>query len=617
MATSTPDVRDTLEGGYGRVLRRIKDVLFEGLLVAATLVGILALFVLFALIGSDALGLSRAEPSWYLVYLGTLVAPTGLYTLYVRSRPAVASVNALAFGVTFGGLALSLCTFVVADALEPLDVAAYFLGVVGPPAVVLGHARLRGETSLTGPAVPLSILVGVLGVTGVGGPLGSRLDGLFGALTDPVIYAVFVGGPLLAILGYARRYSSPGPDEVSLLSVPVRLVGLGALWIPIGVAVVVGVYDPLTAVLDPLSDWLLFAIFTTGPAAGLLGVTATRRWNRRYGLATAGVVVGLAVLATQVGPIVNFGPELSLVLASGFLAPVGVVAADTVDNRSEGRVGLLGPAVVVGGILLGAVIESQYAVVGPDTWLRPVFLTESWSGFRPEQAGIYPPLVGSLIIVSLMTALSFPVGVGAALYLEEYAPDTGLWGRLTTALDINISNLAGVPSVVYGLLGLALFQQALGLYPGLVVAGSVTLGLLILPIVIVASQEALRSVPDEFRQAASGLGASRWQTTRRVVLPEAFPGILTGTILAIGRAIGETAPLVMLSFATTTFSAPNGLLDDGTALPLQIFAAKANDIPEYRTGVVAAAAIVLLVLMLVLNATAILLRNRYQRDEQQ
>ncbi len=165
--------------------------------------------------------------------------------------------------------------------------------------------------------------------------------------------------------------------------------------------------------------------------------------------------------------------------------------------------------------------------------------------------------------------------------------------------------------------GLRLVQQALGLYPGLVVAGSVTLGLLILPIVIVASQEALRSVPDEFRQAASGLGASRWQTTRRVVLPEAFPGILTGTILAIGRAIGETAPLVMLSFATTTFSAPNGLLDDGTALPLQIFAAKANDIPEYRTGVVAAAAIVLLVLMLVLNATAILLRNRYQRDEQQ
>jgi len=166
--------------------------------------------------------------------------------------------------------------------------------------------------------------------------------------------------------------------------------------------------------------------------------------------------------------------------------------------------------------------------------------------------------------------------------------------------------------VVYGLLGLALFRQVFGLQPGILIAAAATLGLLSLPIVIVASQEALRSVPNEYRLGSYGMGASRWQTLRNVVLPEAVPGILTGTILALGRAIGETAPLVMIGVATTRFSPPNGLFSGATALPLQIFAAAGNAKPEYRTGVLAAAAIVLLVLMLVMNATAILIRNRYE-----
>jgi len=210
--------------------------------------------------------------------------------------------------------------------------------------------------------------------------------------------------------------------------------------------------------------------------------------------------------------------------------------------------------------------------------------------------------------------MAFPVGVGAAIYLEEYAPESGWKGRLANLLELNIANLAGVPSVVYGLLGLALFNNTLGFGPGLVFSASATLGLLILPIVIVSSQEAVRSVPDSLRQASYGMGASRWQTLRNVVLPEAVPGILTGTILALGRAIGETAPLIIIAVSTTTFTAPNGLFAGGAALPLKIFSTSANAIPEYRKGVVAALAVVLLVLMITMNAVAIVIRNRYQRD---
>jgi phosphate transport system permease protein len=212
-----------------------------------------------------------------------------------------------------------------------------------------------------------------------------------------------------------------------------------------------------------------------------------------------------------------------------------------------------------------------------------------------------------------MALMAFPVGVGAAIYLEEYASETGWAGRLANLVEINISNLAGVPSVVYGLLGLALFNNTLDFAPGLVISAAATLGLLILPIVIVAAQEAIRSVPDSLRQASYGMGGSRWQTLRNVVLPEAVPGILTGTILALGRAIGETAPLIIIAVPTTTFSTPDGLFSSGAALPLRIFSSSANAIPEYRKGVVAALAVVLLVLMLTMNAIAIVVRNRYQR----
>ena len=202
-----------------------------------------------------------------------------------------------------------------------------------------------------------------------------------------------------------------------------------------------------------------------------------------------------------------------------------------------------------------------------DSWLTPTLLAESWSDFRPEQAGIYPQIVGSMMIVGIMTFLSFPVGVSAAIYLEEYAPDGGLRGRLASVLDVNISNLAGVPSVVYGLLGLALFIRVLNMPTGAVMVGGLAIGILILPIVIISAQEAIRAVPDSHREAAYGMGATRWQTTRSVVLPQAIPGILTGTILAVGRAIGETAPLLMIGAASSVRLAPGGFFDQLPAMP--------------------------------------------------
>ena len=417
---------------------------------------------------------------------------------------------------------------------------------------------------------------------------------------DVLIHAAFAVVPSLSVVAYGRRY---GEGRLTGPGVPVTFfAGLGLGWL---------VYEPVSAALGELDDWIAFVVLVTVPVAGVMGALAGRRWNRRTGLGTAGLVVLGALLTTFVALGRGIDPSLWLVLASGFVAPVAFLVVDTLDRHPEGRVGLLGPAILVGGLLLGVWIEGKAGIAGLDAWLTPTLLLESWSDFRPEQAGIYPQLLGSIMIVSLMTLMAFPVGVGAAVYLEEYAPKAGWGGVLADVVDVNISNLAGVPSVVYGLLGLALAREVFDLTPGILIIAAMTLALLVLPIVIVSAQEALRSVPDEYRRGSYGLGGSRWQTVRNVVLPEALPGILTGTILAIGRAIGETAPLVMIALATTRFSPPDGLFSGATALPLQIFAAKGHNVPEYRTGVVAAASIVLLTLMLLMNATAILIRSRF------
>jgi phosphate transport system permease protein len=239
------------------------------------------------------------------------------------------------------------------------------------------------------------------------------------------------------------------------------------------------------------------------------------------------------------------------------------------------------------------------------SWLSRDFLT-SYPSRIPERAGVKSAILGTLWMMGLTAAITFPLGVGAAIYLEEYAPDN--W--LTRLLQTNIANLAGVPSVVYGILGLALFVRYFALERS-VLAGALTLSLLILPVVIIASQEAIRAVPRSLRMASYGLGATRWQTIRGQVLPAALPGILTGTILSLSRAIGETAPLIMIGALTFIAFPPTSPMSPFTVLPIQIFNWASRPQSEFH-DLAAAAIVVLLAALLTMNAAAIWLRNRYR-----
>ena len=224
-----------------------------------------------------------------------------------------------------------------------------------------------------------------------------------------------------------------------------------------------------------------------------------------------------------------------------------------------------------------------------------------------ERAGILPALVGSVWTLVLTAVIAFPLGVGTAIWLEEYAPES-TWKKL---VETNIANLAGVPSIVYGILGLAVFVRFAALGRS-ILAASLTLALLILPVIIIASQEAIKAVPGTIRLGSYALGATRWETIRYHVFPLALPGILTGTILALSRAVGEAAPLIVVGALAFVPFIPDGPLDQFTVLPIQIF----NWINEAKIEfhyVAASAIIVLLVVLLTMNAAAILLRNRYSR----
>ncbi len=241
-------------------------------------------------------------------------------------------------------------------------------------------------------------------------------------------------------------------------------------------------------------------------------------------------------------------------------------------------------------------------------WLDKQFLTEFPSRF-PERAGIKSALWGTLWLISLTAAISIPVGVAAAIYLEEYAKRN----RINTVIEVSIANLAGVPSIVYGILGLAMFVRWLNLGRS-VLAGAMTMSLLILPVIIIASREALRAVPSSIRLAAYALGATPLQTIRHHVIPAALPGILTGTILALSRAIGETAPLIMIGALTYVAFVPRGPMDAFTALPIQIFNWVSRPQEEFHE-LAAAGIVVLLVVLLLMNATAVFIRHRAQRHQ--
>ncbi len=235
--------------------------------------------------------------------------------------------------------------------------------------------------------------------------------------------------------------------------------------------------------------------------------------------------------------------------------------------------------------------------------LTPGFLTETPSRF-PDRGGIRPAIIGSLYLGLIVIVVAVPIGVGAALYLEEYAPKA--WW--TALIEINIGNLAGVPSIVYGLLGLGVFNYLLG-FGATLLSGALTLALLSLPVIIVTAREAIRAVPDSLRQASYGLGSTKWQTIQHHILPYAIPGILTGVIISVSRAIGDAASLVVVG-AVSFLTFNPGLFQRFMALPIQIFSYVSRPEPGFANAA-AAAIIVLILLILILNAIAIVIRQRY------
>jgi len=350
------------------------------------------------------------------------------------------------------------------------------------------------------------------------------------------------------------------------------------------------------------------------PVAVVVGLFVRRqRENNRDGAIAAVLTLVGAAAGFGVAPVVGITPFVWMLLVTVTAVPVGLYV-ESIVRRGAGVSGLAFPLIVVGGIVASVVLTDTLGFAGPTPWLDWGFLTNAPSR-TPEDAGFYPPLVGSVMMLLIIVISAFPVGVGAALYLEEYAPQRGRWGRLVDLIEVNIGNLAGVPSVVYGVLGLALFIRAGGLGSGTALVGGFTVGLLILPIVIISSQEAISAVPDSMRQASYGMGATKWQTTRNVVLPEALPGIMTGNILAMGRAIGETAPLLIIGAPAVVRIAPSSFTNKFSAMPRQIYTWSGEIDAAFRHGVLAAGVVTLLVVLLLMNGAAILIRNKYQRRE--
>ena len=538
--------------GFGQVSRTVGTV-FRYLLLAATMFGIVTLAVLLVYVANDAIRPLTADPGWYLTYFLTLVVPTLLVGAYVRTRDRAA----FSFGVFLVGLLVVSLMFsggvglLVVDVIPPLVALSFALGLAIPAAVAVALTRNSHRISFTTRLVATSFAF-YLSLFGLPGPIGD-------AAGLPQVVPSFVQ---------------------FIQSIPV---------IPV--------------------DWMMVAAVVGGGSAAAVGAYVAGVRDARSGLYAGLAAFAVSVASAVVGPFVGIDPVPAVVVAAVALVPTAAYAWRGAFGENGTPVGLGFAATVVVGALVGAAAVEAFGFAGPQSWVDWQFLTSSHSGSAVD-AGLYPAIGGSILLMSTVAALSFPLGVGAAVYLEEYAPDNAL----TRFVDVNISNLAGVPSVVYGLLGLGVFVTYLGQSAGTVLVGGATLALLILPIVIISSREAIRSVPSDLRQASYGMGATRWQTVRNVVLPEAFPGILTGTILALGRAIGETAPLIMIGAPNVVFSLPTALNSKVSAMPLQVYAWSSLFASEdFYTKAVPAGVVVLLAVLLAMNSVAIVLRNKFER----
>jgi len=550
---------------------RLRGRVFEVLCAGATVFGITVVTGLLLYVATDAVRPFSADTGWHLVFVATLVLPSvslvGYYLLRDRAAGTVAytSLGVPVVGLLAGGGLVILFR----ELVTPQGWLGIVLALGLAAGTVSAHRRLRPTAALE--RFGVLVLAPLLTLFGI--PSMSVDFTLATPLTGTELFAVAFTTPSLL----------PSVGDLLFLS-PV---------LPVGWMVLVGTIA--------LPAGLGFGAFVARRRDDGRGVR-----EFAVGAAIVGAVGGLA------GLLFGITPDWGVLLATAVLVPTAAYL-EGVIRRGEGLAGLAFPAVVAAGVLVGLAVADGLALAGPDPWLDWGFLTSATSR-TPADAGIYPALVGSVLIVVVIALTAFPVGVAAAIYLEEYAPDAGRFGRVVDLIEINIGNLAGVPSVVYGLLGLALFIQGIGLRAGIVIVGGLTIGLLILPIVIISAQEAIRAVPDSMRRASYGMGATRWQTTKRVVLPEALPGIFTGTILALGRAIGETAPLLMIGIASSVRATPSGLFDKTGAMPRQIFSWSSEIQPEFRFGVLAAGVIMLLLVLLLMNGSAIVLRNRRQRS---
>jgi len=592
MATDTDTGR--IEG-FGEV-SRVRGIAFEYLSLGASVLGIFALAVLLIYVTIDAFDLANANPLWLLTYFLTFVVPFLGFCLYSARDPAL---TRRAVAVAGGGLVAVAAIFTAVEAfireVPRLNwQLTYFFVVVIPLTGYLAYVGARGR--------PGSVGFGLIGRLIGGTAIGMAFAVLFLVFDARLWFLVYTLGvvPAALVYGYGRIR-----DVSFALTATLPTAVLGTL---------LAVF--LRPVIDTYPTTVFVYLWTLAVPIAVAGaVVVNGRGGRTAALATGGVPLALAAAVGLFGRAAGLGvggPNALLVVAVAGV-PVAVYLHRVFDI-GEGVVGLGLPVLLTAGALAGALVVETFGIPAPSPWVSETFLTEAPSRNAAE-AGLYPAIVGSVIIIAMVAVLSFVLGVATSVFLEEYTADTGVVGALTRLLQINIANLAAVPSVVYGLLGLGLFANLLGLGFGTAVTVSLTLSLLILPITIISAQEAIRSVPDDLRRGSDAMGATRWQTTKNVVLPEAFPGILTGTILALGRAIGETAPLIMVGAATTVFSAPSSLFSKFSAMPMQIYAWANFPQAEFRYGVVAAGVITLLVILVGMNGTAILLRNRAERSD--
>jgi phosphate transport system permease protein len=299
-----------------------------------------------------------------------------------------------------------------------------------------------------------------------------------------------------------------------------------------------------------------------------------------------------------------------LATAGAHAAVVGSLAKQPRGDRWRGNLffALLLLVLGIAMVSLAAVILQSAIKGAPSFGLH--LITDGPSTLRPEEAGFRPAILGSLYLIVGVILLIVPIGIGAAIYLEEYADNTRWWNRL---IELNVQNLAAVPSIIYGILGLAFIVRGPLSLGFVALAGSLTLSLLVLPTVIIAAREAIRAVPPSIREGSLALGATQWQTIRRQVLPASIPGVATGVILALSRALGEAAPLLLVGAATFVTFDPQPLSGGYSALPVQIFNYALRPQDEFRV-VAAAGVILMLVVLLAMNSFAIWLRNRYEQQ---